>query len=98
MCTYLIEHSIVTKMLFRDSDPNSEFPVLLFNASHVRSIYEKIFSEIQDENTRKLMITFLINGAYQVIRQWLLEDIPMTPKEMGELAVQLSSYKWERPL
>lgn len=98
LCTYLREHSIVTKMLFRDSDPNSEFPVLLFNASHVRSIYEKIFSEIQDENTRKLMITFLINGAYQVIRQWLLEDIPMTPKEMGELAVQLSSYKWERPL
>ncbi|MGM9662184.1 MAG: hypothetical protein ACI3WR_03725, partial [Oscillospiraceae bacterium] len=31
------------------------------------------------------------------IRQWLLEDIPKTPKEMGELIYLAATRGWEGP-
>ena len=41
------------------------------------------------------MITFLSNGTYHMIRQWLLDDIPKTPKEMGELVQFVAAHGWE---
>jgi len=43
------------------------------------------------------MITFLTNGTYQMVRQWLLEEIPKTPKEMGDLVYLVATQGWERP-
>ncbi|MGN1328643.1 MAG: TetR/AcrR family transcriptional regulator [Eubacterium sp.] len=96
-CSYLFEHRELSKLLFRDSDTNSEFPSLLFNATHVISIYEQELSYIDDDESRKLIITFLTNGTYHMIRQWLLCDIMKTPKEMSEL-VFLVSKQWSEQI
>lgn len=53
--------------------------------SDVQSIYEQMFSYAKNQDIKKLMITFLSNGTYHMIRKWILEDIPKTPKEMGDL-------------
>ncbi|MGN1316983.1 MAG: TetR/AcrR family transcriptional regulator [Acutalibacteraceae bacterium] len=83
--TYLTEHYELAKLLFRDGDTDSEFPSLLFNAAHVTEIYEQTLSDVSDSYFKLLLTTFFTNGTYHVIRKWLLDDIPKTPQEMGEL-------------
>ncbi|MGN1140232.1 MAG: TetR/AcrR family transcriptional regulator [Oliverpabstia sp.] len=95
LCSYLREHSALTKMLLRSSDSESEFALMLFNATHIRSIYEEIFSDIADINSRRMMITFLTNGTYHMLRQWTLEDMTKSPKEMGELFRQIANHDWD---
>ncbi|MGN1160015.1 MAG: TetR/AcrR family transcriptional regulator [Lachnospiraceae bacterium] len=96
LCDYLSEHRDLFKLLFRNNNADSEFALLLFHASVVRSTYEQVFSDIKDSDSKELMITFLTSGAYYMVRQWLLEDIPKTPKEMGELVFQLATHGWEK--
>lgn len=97
LCTYLQEHRELAKLLCRNSDPNSGFASLLLNAAHVHAIYEEELSYAKSQENKRLIIAFLINGTYQMVRQWLLEDIPKTPKEMGELAYLVATQGWARP-
>ncbi|MGN0628086.1 MAG: TetR/AcrR family transcriptional regulator [Oscillospiraceae bacterium] len=94
LCNYLYENKKWVKPLFRDSDTNSAFARLLFNAAHVHSIFERVFPHLDDENDRKLICTFLNNGSYQMIRQWLVDDIPKTPKEVSELIYFIACQSW----
>ncbi|MGM9629428.1 TetR/AcrR family transcriptional regulator [Butyricicoccus sp.] len=96
LCTYLQENRSLSKLLLRDSDTNSGFATLLLHAAHVQATYEQTLSYIKDQDNKRLMITFLINGAYHMIRQWLLEDIPKTPKEMGQLIYLAATQGWEK--
>ena len=90
MCAYLREHADVTKLLFRDSDVSSGFASLIVNSDLNASFVDELPFAADDE-TKALITTFLNTGAYHMIRQWLLEDIPKTPKEIGELALNNSS-------
>ena len=38
-----------------------------------------------DADGVKLMVTFFSAGAYHMIRQWLLEDVKKTPRELAEM-------------
>lgn len=96
LCTYVQENQDLFKLLLRNTDTNSGFASLLLNASHVRMTYEMLFSNTTDENNKRLMTTFLNNGTYYLIRQWLLEDIPKTPKEMGDLVYLVATQGWEK--
>lgn len=96
LCAYLLEHKQVAVLLLRDSDTNSEFATLLSQAAHVRAIYEQIFSHVENQDSKRLMTAFLTTGTYHMIRQWLLEDIPKTPKEMGDLVYLVATQGWER--
>ncbi|MGN0519324.1 MAG: TetR/AcrR family transcriptional regulator [Candidatus Fimenecus sp.] len=96
LCNYLQEHKRVAKLLLRDSDTNSEFATLMFQAAHVRLIYDDVFSYAKSADSKRLMITFLTNGTYHMLRQWLLEDIPKTPKEMGDLVYLVATQGWDR--
>lgn len=90
LCTYLQENRRMAKLLFRDSGIDSEFAMMLFRAQHVQSAYEEILARAGGEDSKRLIVTFLSTGAYQMIRLWLLEDIPMTPKEIGDLVILLA--------
>ncbi|MGM9619729.1 MAG: TetR/AcrR family transcriptional regulator [Oscillospiraceae bacterium] len=96
LCAYLLEHRQVAMLLLRDSDTNSEFATLLSQAAHVRAIYEQLLSHVENPDSKQLMTTFLTTGTYHMIRQWLLEDIPKTPKEMGDLVYLVATQGWER--
>lgn len=96
LCNYLLEHKRVSKLLIRDSDTNSEFAALLFQATHVQATYDQMLSYAQNQDSKRMVTTFLINGSYHMIRQWLLEDIPKTPKEIGELVNLIATQGWVR--
>lgn len=96
LCNYVQDHKPLFRLLLRNSDTNSGFASMLINASHVRMTYGQIFSYVQDEVDKQLMTTFLINGTYYLLRQWVLEDIPKTPKEMGELVYLVATNGWEQ--
>ena len=96
LCEYLHEHRELAKLLFRSSDTNSGFASRLINASHVRATYEAELAYAENEVNVRLAITFLSNGTYYMIRQWILEDIPKTPREMGELVCAAATKGWIR--
>ena len=97
LCAYLLEHRELAKLLFRNSDTNSGFASRIINASHVRATYEQELSYAKSQESVQLVITFLANGTYHMIRQWLLEDIPKTPKEMGDLVYHVATRGWQQP-
>ena len=97
LCSYLLERKNTSKLLFRDSDTGSEFATLLIQAAHVQTSYDQVFSYIKSQDSKRLMITFLTNGTYHMIRQWLLEDISKTPAEIGEMVYLVATQGWERP-
>lgn len=96
LCTYIMEHRDLFKLLLRNSDASSGFPALLMNATHVHMAYERILFNVKNDDDKRLLTTFLSNGAYFLIRQWILEDIPKTPKEIGDLIYLVATQEWER--
>ena len=97
LCGYLQDHRNLAKLLFRNSDTNSGFASRMINASLVRETYEKELAYAQSQDNIKLAITFLSNGTYHMIRQWILEDVPKTPEEMGDLVYHAAIQGWIRP-
>ncbi|MGN0467996.1 MAG: TetR/AcrR family transcriptional regulator C-terminal domain-containing protein [Acutalibacteraceae bacterium] len=96
LCSYLRDNRDLAKLLFRNSDTDCEFASLLFQASHVQEAYSHVFSDFEDPESRNLLITFLINGTYHMIRQWLLEDIQKTPKEIADMVYHIATQGWEK--
>lgn len=96
LCMYIAQRRDLFKLLLRDSDTSSGFPAMLMKATHVRMTYEQVFSYAKSEDNKRLMTTFLSNGAYFLIRQWVLEDIPKTPKEIGDLIYMVATQGWEK--
>lgn len=45
-------------------------------------------------NAQKLLFEFLIHGIYNLIKCWILEDIAMSPKEIGQLATEIARNGW----
>lgn len=42
-----------------------------------------------DSQSQKLLCTYLAGGAYFLLRQWLMEEIPKTPKEIAAIALSI---------
>ncbi|MGN0373654.1 MAG: TetR/AcrR family transcriptional regulator [Enterocloster sp.] len=95
VCSYLKEHSRPAKLLFQNSSTDSEFAEALFQSARVMSVFEQTLSFEENPYDRKLLLTFLTNGIYYMIRQWLLEDMPKTPYEMGQLALRTAAREWD---
>lgn len=48
----------------------------------------KAFQEM-DENSAKLISAYLSGGAFFLARQWIMEDIPMSPKEVASIVLNI---------
>lgn len=42
-----------------------------------------------DENSTKLLSAYLAGGTYFLVRQWILEGIPLQPKEVSAIAMNI---------
>ncbi len=42
-----------------------------------------------DENSAKLLSAYLAGGAYFLARQWIMEDIPIPPKDVAAIALNI---------
>lgn len=93
MCTFLLENKAVSKVLFRNNTADDKFAEFLFTIPQMCDSYNMI-SDRHDDVTKDLIMTFLTNGSYSLIRKWLLDDCPKTPKEIGELAYIVATQGW----
>ncbi|MGN1399472.1 MAG: TetR/AcrR family transcriptional regulator [Erysipelotrichaceae bacterium] len=94
LCTYILDNRQLFELLLRNSDTTSGFASLLMNAAHVRMTYDQVFSYGDNNDSKKLLITFLNNGAYYMIRQWILEDMPISAKEIGDIIMNIATHGW----
>lgn len=95
LCAYIKDNKALTKLVFSNSDIDSEFASLLMDSVCLQSIYHLIFSKEKDDYQKSLMITYFSYGAYHMIRQWVLDDFPISPAEMGEIVYSMLLCNWE---
>lgn len=89
-CYYFYEHSEVLNILFR-SRTDDEFVTLL------NDLYNEHFSEFKkigynagfDNDSMRLGTYYFAGGIYYILRQWLMEPIDKSPKEIAELILRL---------
>ncbi len=85
----LSEHAELVKLFFRynsDTDWANIF-TQIYNSFPVLRM-TKAFQNL-DENSAKLLSTYLSGGAYFLARQWIMEDIPMPPEEVAAIALNI---------
>ncbi len=86
---YLYEHSELVKLFFQynsDADWAKSF-TWIFN-SFPDKMMPKAFRNI-DENSAKLLSTYLAGGTFFLARQWIIEDIPIPPKDVAAIALNI---------
>ena len=90
-CTYFYDHTDIAKVLFRCS---TEEDLMRRFKEFYRQFIELMkkdrqFSDL-DEDTAKIIIAFMGGGGYCLLRQWILEDIPKTPKEIADILYSIT--------
>lgn len=91
ICLYIRENSDLFKLLLRDSDASSDFPIKLMKTTCEQLDSDHVLINVKDKQEIELLKTFLANGAYYMIRQWMLDEVDKSPKEIGELFQKIVS-------
>lgn len=88
MCNFLYDNRDNAKLFIRNNT-DKDFRMLFQNFADdfvaSRTVYYK--GDSVNENILRLMTTFFSYGIYSMVRQWLIEEIPMTPNEVADLIV-----------
>ncbi len=85
----LSEHSELVKRFFQynsDTDWANFFTRVYTGFPGLKMT--KAFQDL-DENSAKLLSAYLAGGAYFLVRQWILEEIPMPPKDVAAIALNI---------
>lgn len=93
ICTCLKEKADVVKILFL-CQTDTELATALMELNQYIWTNDHVIlqnSTLDKDNTR-LISSFFITGAYQLIRVWLLEDIPKTPEEIARLICSVIKF------
>ncbi len=85
----LSEHAKLVKLFFQyNSDTDwTNFFTQIYNSFPERKMM-KAFQDL-DENSAKLLTAYLAGGAYFLARQWIMEEIPMSPKDVAAIALDI---------
>jgi len=89
ICTYLKKNESITKILLKTST-DQELSIIIKKYSHL--LLETTYKGKLDEESIRLVVKGLVGGAFALLRAWILEDSPKTPKELAELLVFFISY------
>ncbi len=86
---YLREHSELVKLFLQyNSDADwAEFFTRMFSI-FPDDLKPKAFRNI-DENSAKLLSTYLAGGTFFLARKWIMEDIPISPKDVAAIALNI---------
>lgn len=85
ICDYLNKNRKIARLIFQNNSEDSEFIEKLFYCPNIWDELNKKFSNLYDEEAKNLLLTFIINGTYGMIKKWLLSDINKTPHEISKL-------------
>ncbi len=85
----LSEHSELVKHFFQynsDTDWANFFTRVYTNFPGLKMT--KAFQNL-DENSARLLSAYLAGGAYFLVRQWIMEEVPMHPKDVAAIALNI---------
>ncbi len=85
----LSEHSELAKLFFRYNsytDWTNIFTRFYTNFPGLKMT--KAFRDL-DETSAKLLTSYLAGGAYFLARQWIMEEIPIPPKDVAAIALNI---------
>ncbi len=92
---YLYDNIDLTRLLLRNNNIESGFARKLFHFPATQQAINELISGEHDSASMKLIITFLENGAYSLLREWIIQDIPKSPFEIAELLANIiQKGKW----
>ncbi len=95
VCQYLYDNADLVKVLI-ENNMDSEISCILNNIPPKLSLLRRDLNQKLDDDSLKLLSNFICFGGYCLIRQWILEDIPKTPKEISTLLFEISTKGWIR--
>lgn len=86
---YLQENKEIVKLFLR-YNPELEW-LDFFNHFYQRFALKKSLKAFQglDEESSKLLFSFIAGGTYLIVHQWLVEDIPKSPKEVTDIILNI---------
>jgi len=85
----LSKHAALVKLFFQynsDADWTNIF-TQIYNSFPGKNMM-KAFRNL-DENSAKLLSTYLAGGAYFLTRKWIMDDMPMSPQEVAAVALSV---------
>lgn len=86
ICAYLKEKADIIKVLYLCQTDDNLVTALTEVHQYIWETDQPIVpSSMLDNDNSRLISTFFISGAYQLIRLWLMEDITKTPEEIAHL-------------
>ena len=85
VCEYLWEHAGESKLFLGNTGLGSDFAKKLFQHIRGQSMLEQYCGMSLDANERELVLSFWENGFFSMLRQWLVEEVPMKPEEVAKL-------------
>lgn len=93
-CLFIHEHADIVRVLVHcrmdSSIATSAFRVL-GDSKHASYFQNR---EDFDETDRRLWITFIGSGCYNMLKCWLTDDIDKTPQEIATLLFQMCTKGW----
>lgn len=89
MFVCLSEHAEMVKLFFRYNSHTDWTNIFtqIYNSFPGKKMM-KAFQNL-DENSAKLLSSYLAGGAYFLACQWIMEDIPMPPKDVAAIALNI---------
>ena len=95
ICRYLKDHQEESQFLlthFKADDDVIQGMLAQRLAAGQAGFRESIVG--YDQDTRRLLSSFVAHGVYSLIRCWLLEGIDKSPEEIGALAADIGGHGW----
>lgn len=93
MCVYFRENAkLITVLIECDADKDLAAAFSQLYARY-RSMRPRLSENLSEERLH-LTATFLYSGCYHMVREWLTKDLPMTPREVAELALTIINREY----
>lgn len=92
MCNYLSENRALVK-LFIQNNTDSDIILIFQNSMDGFILSRKVLykGKAMNADAYRLLQTFYAHGGYALIRQWIMEDIPLTTEEIVDLLICLAN-------
>lgn len=95
ICRYFQDRPPLAHALFAYPNEPSHLIAALFEESTLpastKDVQRLFVSEVP---TDRLLATFLMQGIYSLIRQWIADGEPISPEELGRLSEKIAFEGW----
>lgn len=93
-CRYLYAQRDVLRILLRNGMNDSAAAQAFAEIFRQSAVSHVVNLAGMDKTAQKLVVTYLSNGCFSLLKQWLMEDIRKSPQEIATLLHTIFSRGW----